>query len=196
MTGLFPRRNPLHNGGMIYGYARLSTDGQTVRAQVEALTAAGATKVFLENASGAKTDRAQLRGVLGQFVIGDRPMVTQLDSRAASTRELLNSLSPIAGRKAGFRSLGYARADTMTAHGGLILTVFGGLAEFEREPISLRTGEGRRQAAARDVQLDHKPRLTAHQMREVIEHRRRGEPMREIARGYNVDRASILSSTL
>src|SRR6478752_7837285 len=116
---------------MIYGYARVSTDGQSVAAQVAALQAAGASKVFREVASGAKTDRAQLRKTIAALQAGDVLMVTRLDRLARSTRDLLNMLAAITGSKAGFRSLG--GADTTTAHGRLMLTVLGGLAEFERE---------------------------------------------------------------
>jgi Resolvase, N terminal domain len=128
---------------MIYGYARVSTDGQSVEAQVAALTAAGAGKIFREVASGAKTDRAQLRRLLDTLDAGDVLMVTRLDRLARSTRDLLNTLASIAGKQAGFRSLGDAWADTTTPHGRLMLTVLGGLAEFERELIRARTGEGR-----------------------------------------------------
>src|SRR5271165_6938566 len=127
---------------MIYGYARVSTDGQSVAAQVAALKRAGAGKVSREVASGAKTDRTQLRRLLDQLDAGDVLLVTRLDRLARSTRDLLNTLAAIADRKAGFRSLGDAWADT-TAHGRLMLTVLGGLAEFERELIRARTGEGR-----------------------------------------------------
>jgi DNA invertase Pin-like site-specific DNA recombinase len=128
---------------MKYGYARVSTDGQSVEAQVRALRAAGARQVFRETASGAKTDRANLRRVTGQRAAGDVLMVTRLDRLARSTRDLLNTLAEITARKAGFRSLSDAWADTTTAHGRLMLTVLGGLAEFERELIRIRTGEGR-----------------------------------------------------
>jgi Resolvase, N terminal domain len=111
------RKSAAYIGGMIYGYARVSTDGQSVTAQVAALTAAGAGKVFRETASGAKTERAQLRRVLAQLDVGDVLMVTRLDRLARSTRDLLNTLAAIADRKAGFRSLGDIRADTTTAHG-------------------------------------------------------------------------------
>jgi DNA invertase Pin-like site-specific DNA recombinase len=117
---------------MIYGYARVSTDGQSATAQVATLRKRGAGKVFREVASGVKTDRAQLRRLLDQLASGDVVMVTRLDRLARSTRDLLNTLAAITGRKAGFRSLGDAWADTTTAHGRLMLTVLGGLAEFER----------------------------------------------------------------
>jgi DNA invertase Pin-like site-specific DNA recombinase len=176
---------------MIYGYARVSTDGQSVEAQVRQLIKAGCTKVFREVASGAKTDRAQLRRTLAQLVAGDVLMVTRLDRLARSTRDLLNTLAAIADKKAGFRSLGDTWADTTTAHGRLMLTVLGGLAEFERELIRARTGEGRARAVARGVKMGRKPKLTAHQQREAIKRREKGEPMREIARSYNVSHSTI-----
>src|SRR6202041_2469102 len=142
---------------MKYGYARVSTDGQSVDAQVRQLTKAECTKVFREVASGAKTDRSQLRRVLDQLDAGDVLIVTRLDRLARSTRDLLNTLATITDRKAGFRSLGDAWADTTTAHGRLMLTVLGGLAEFERELIRTRTGEGRERAKARGVVLGRKP---------------------------------------
>ena len=111
---------------MIYGYARVSTDGQSVDAQVKQLRLAGAEKVFRETASGARTDRAGLRQVLGRLSKGDVLMVTRLDRLARSTRDLLNTLAAVAVREAGFQSLGDTWADTTTAHGRLMLTVLGG----------------------------------------------------------------------
>src|SRR5437588_8499834 len=134
---------------MIYGYARVSTDGQSVDAQVKQLRAAGAEKVFRETASGARSDRAQLRRALDHLDKGDVLMVMRLDRLARSTRDLLNTLAAITGRGAGFRSLGDAWADTTTAHGRLMLAVLGGLAEFERELIRARTGEGRERGKGR-----------------------------------------------
>jgi DNA invertase Pin-like site-specific DNA recombinase len=172
---------------MKYGYARVSTDGQSVDAQVRQLAKAGCAKVFRETASGAKTDRAQLRRAIGQLVAGDVLMVTRLDRLARSTRDLLNTLADIAERKAGFRSLGDTWADTTTSHGRLMLTVLGGLAEFERDLIRARTGEGRERAKARGVRMGRKPKLTQHQKREALARRERGEEtLAEIGRSYNV----------
>ena len=141
--GLFLCISYRHKLGMKYGYARVSTDGQSVDTQVRQLTKAGCQKVFREVASGAKTDRAQLRRLLDQLEAGDVVTVTRLDRLARSIRDLLNTLATITGRKAGFRSLGDTWADTTTSHGRLMLTVLGGLAEFERDLIRPRTGEGR-----------------------------------------------------
>lgn len=172
---------------MKYCYARVSTDGQSVDAQVKALRAAGAEKVFKETASGAQTDRAQLRRALVSLGKGDVLMVTRLDRLARSTRDLLNTLDTIAKAGARFRSLGDAWADTTTPHGRLMLTVLGGLAEFERELIRARTSEGRARAVARGVKLGRKPKLTEHQRKEAIRRRDRGEEtLAEIGRSYNV----------
>ena len=175
---------------MIYGYARVSTDG--VAAQVAALTAADADKVFREVASGVKTDRAQLRRALAGLDAGDVLMVTRLDRLARSTRDLLNTVAAITGRNAGFRSLGDSWADTTTPHGRLMLTVLGGLAEFERELIRARTGEGRSRAIARGQRMGRPPKLTPPQQREAVKRRELGEEsLAEIGRSYNVSGATI-----
>ena len=176
---------------MKYGYARVSTDGQSVDAQVRQLTKAGCKKVFRETASGAQTDRAQLRKVLAALEADDVLMVTRLDRLARSTRDLLNTLAAITDRKAGFRSIGDTWADTTTAHGRLMLTVLGGLAEFERELIRARTGEGRKRAVERGVKMGRKPKMTAHQVKEALRRVDAGERLREIARSYNVSHSTI-----
>jgi len=149
--------------------------------------------VFREVESGAKTDRAQLRRLLDQLDAGDVLLVTRLDRLARSTRDLLNTLATITAKQAGFGSLAGTWADTTTPHGRLMLTVLGGLAEFERELICVRTGEGRKRAEARGVKMGYKPKLTEHQRREAIRRRDHdGEPVREIARSYNVSHSTIL----
>jgi DNA invertase Pin-like site-specific DNA recombinase len=171
---------------MKYGYARVSTDGQSVEAQMRQLTKAGCKKVFRETAGGVKTDRTQLQNALDQLDAGDVLMVTRLDRLARSTRDLLNTLATITDKKAGFRSLGDTWANTTSAHGRLMLTVLGGLAEFERELIRARTGEGRARAKARGVRM-----VTPRQIKEALRRRDNGEPMREIARSYNVSHSTI-----
>ena len=155
------------------------------------LAKAGCKTVFRETASGAKTDRTQLRRALAQLDAGDVLMVTRLDRLARSTRDLLNTLAAITDRKAGFRSLGDTWADTTTAHGRLMLTVLGGLAEFERELIRVRTSDGRARAVARGVKLGRRPKLTPHQAKEALRRRAAGEPVREIGRSYNVSHSTI-----
>ena len=188
---LFLCISSVYNEAMKYGYARVSSDGQCVDAQVRQLTKAGCKKVFRETASGAKTDRAQLRKALAVLEADDVLVVTRLDRLACSTRDLLNTLATITGRKAGFRSLGDVWADTTTPHGRLMLTVLGGLAEFERELIRARTGEGRERAKARGQHMGRPFKLTEHQRQEALARRESGELLTEIARSYNVSHSTI-----
>jgi DNA invertase Pin-like site-specific DNA recombinase len=118
-------------------------------------------------------------------------MVTRLDRLARSTRDLLNSLATITATGAGCKSLGDTWADTTTPHGRLMLTVLGGLAEFERELIRARTSEGRTRAKARGVHLGRRPKLTPYQRREALRRRAHGEPLTAIARSYNVSHSTI-----
>lgn len=183
-----------NNGGgiMKYGYARVSTDGQSVAAQVDQLSQAGAEKIFREKISGAVTHRQQLQRALDALDKGDVLLVTRLDRLARSTRDLLNTLASIAEKKAEFRSLGDTWADTTTAHGRLMLTVLAGLAEFERELIRARTGEGRARAKASGVKLGRKFKLTPHQRKEALARKESGkESQTEIARSYNVSHSTI-----
>jgi DNA invertase Pin-like site-specific DNA recombinase len=180
---------------MKYGYARASPGGksESVEAQARQLTKAGCKKVFRDvHVSGAKANRAQLRRVIDQLDAGDVLMVTRLDRLARSTRDLLNTLAAITDRKAGFRSLTDTWADTTTSHGRLVLTVLGGLAEFERDLIRARTGEGRARAVARGVKMGRPPKLTPHQQKEAIKRRDAGEEsLADIGRSYNVSGATI-----
>src|SRR6185437_11248593 len=140
---LWKREPIIKRTEMIKGYARVSTDGQTLEAQQEALREAGATQVFSEKQSGVKTDRAALARCLASLEPGDTVVVTKLDRLARSTRDLLNTLAAISEAGASFKSLGDPWADSTTPHGKLMLTVLGGLAEFERHLILSRTAEGR-----------------------------------------------------
>jgi len=176
----------------VYGYARVSTDGQSLAAQLAELKAEKCEKIFQEKISGARSDRKQLTRLMLVLFKGDVLVVTRLDRLARSTRDLLNLLVTIAEKGAGFKSLRDAWADTTTAHGRLMLTVLGGLAEFERELIRTRTGEGRERAKARGGGvLGRKPKLTSHQRREAIARREAGEVLTDIARSYNVSHSTI-----
>jgi len=133
----------------VCGYARVSTNGQTLASQDAQLHAAGAAKVYAEKMSGARTDRPELAKILKRLDTGDVLMVTRLDRLARSTRDLLNILDVIGKAGAGFKSLADPWADTTTPHGRLMVTVLGGLAEFERSLILARTSDGRKRAMAR-----------------------------------------------
>jgi DNA invertase Pin-like site-specific DNA recombinase len=176
---------------MIKGYARVSTDGQTLEAQQSALREAGATQLFAEKTSGAITERKALTKLVASLSPGDTVVVTKLDRLARSTRDLLNTLAAIAEAGASFKSLGDQWADTTTPHGRLMLTVLGGLAEFERHLILSRTAEGRVRAKARGVRFGRKPKLTKHQQAEALARKCNGEPLTAIAKSYNVSHMTI-----
>ena len=175
----------------IYGYARVSTDGQTLASQDAELHAAGCVKVYEEKVSGAKTDRAELGKLLRRLERGDVLVVTRLDRLARSTRDLLNILHQLGERGVGFKSLADAWADTTTPHGRLLVTMLAGIAEFERELIRARTGEGRTRAKARGVIFGRPSKLTAHQRQEALQRLAAGETQADIARSYAVDATTI-----
>jgi DNA invertase Pin-like site-specific DNA recombinase len=131
------------------GYCRVSTDGQSLDDQIAALKAAGATKRFAEKQSGARSDRPQLRRAIDALGEGDVLLVTRLDRLARSTRDLLNVLHEVGQKGAAFRSLADTWADTSTPHGRLMVTVLGGLAEFECSLIGARTDVGIKRARGR-----------------------------------------------
>jgi DNA invertase Pin-like site-specific DNA recombinase len=149
----------------VYGYARVSTDGQSLNAQRDALSEAGCGKIFREKDSVA----------IAALDAGDVLVVTRLDRLARSTRDLLNTLHTIAERKAGFKSLADTWADTTTPHGKLILTMLGGLAEFERSLIIARTTAGRATAKANGTKFGRQPKLTPHQVKEIVRRIEAGE---------------------
>lgn len=175
-----------------YGYARGSTEGQALDAQIEALRAAGCTRIFGDRIGGTIADRPQLRRAVDQLAAGDVLVVTRLDRLARSTRDLLTILATITGKGAGFRSLADAWADTTTPHGRQMTAVLGGLAGFEAELIRARTGEGRRRAKVRGVRLGRKPTLTPHQRREALQALSAGTATQaELARRFDVSRSTI-----
>ena len=176
---------------MIVGYARVSTDGQSLESQQSALLAVGAERIFAEKVSGAKTDRKALAKAIAALSEGDVLLVTRLDRLARSTRDLLNVLASISDRGAGFRSLADAMIDTISPHGKLIIAVLGALAEFERSMILARTSEGRKRAQERGVRFGRKPKLSQFQITEALARRANGEALAEIGRSYNVSHSTI-----
>jgi DNA invertase Pin-like site-specific DNA recombinase len=173
------------------GYARVSTDGQTLQAQTEALQGVGCAMIFAEKISGAYSDRPQLAKAIQTLGNGDTLVVCKLDRLARSTRDLLNTLDTIGKAGAAFRSLADQWADTTTPHGRLMLTVLGGLAEFERHLILTRTAEGRTRAQASGVKFGRKPSLTPYQRQEALRRRAAGETLTAIAQSMNVSHMTI-----
>ena len=134
--------------GHLLGYARVSTAGQDTSGQIDALNAAGCARIFVEHASGAKTERVELNKLLDQALPGDVVCVVRLDRLGRSLPHLIDTVTTLDGRGIGFRSLS-ENIDTTTAGGKLVFHVFGALAEFERELIRERTNAGLAAARAR-----------------------------------------------
>lgn len=138
---------------MNIGYARVSTQGQDLAQQRSALTAADCNRLFEEKVSGAKKDRPELDKMLDHLRPGDVIVVTRLDRLARSTSDLLDITERMKDAGAGLRSLAEPWADTTSPAGKMILTVFEGIADFERSLILERTSTGRAAAKARGVRF-------------------------------------------
>ena len=173
------------------GYARVSTVGQGLEAQIQQLTDHGCAIIFREKISGAKTDRPQLAKLLSTLAPGETLIVTRLDRLARSTLDLLNIIKATAAKEANFLSLAEPWANTSTAIGKLMLTVLAGVAEFERDLIALRTSDGRERAKKSGVKFGPKPKLNAHQLQEIRQRKEAGESCRFLARSYGVSANTI-----
>jgi len=176
---------------MYIGYARVSTQGQTLESQLEELGKGGCSKIYSETASGARISRPQLQSLLKALDPGDVVVVTRLDRLARSTIDLLTTIKQIADKGCLFKSLADPWCDTTTPGGRLMLTVLGGLAEFERELIKARTSEGRERAKRAGVRMGRKPKLSAHQITEIRDRKASGESVRFLARSYGVSPNTI-----
>ena len=175
----------------LIGYARVSTYGQTLDAQLDQLRAEGCAKLYREKASGAQTNRHELQRMLKALTPGDVVTVTRIDRLARSTFDLFAIVKRIVDAGGQFRSLTEPWADTATSTGRLMLAVLGGLADVERDLIRTRTAEGRSRARQRGQHMGRPPRLTPQQATEACRRRADGATLRELAASYNVSKATI-----
>ena len=176
---------------MIIGYARVSTDDQSLDSQTDALLAAGAERVFADKISGSRRARPELDKMLEQLRNGDVVTVTKYDRLARSLKDLLEIVEAIRERGAGFRSLA-EDIDTTTPAGRLVFHIFASIAQFERERISERTREGLASARKRGRIGGRPPALTPTQRDEV--RRMRDDEHRavaEIARLFKVSERTV-----
>ena len=176
---------------MITGYARVSTTDQHLGIQLAELTKAGCEKIYHEKLSGAHQQRPQLQLLLAQLRAGDQVVVWKLDRLARSTRDLLDICDRIAAAQASFRSLSETWADTTTAGGKMILTIFAGIAEFERSLIVERTGAGRAAAQKRGVKFGRPAKLNAAQKEAVKSLLAQGKPVKTVAQAFKIHPATI-----
>jgi len=184
MTESNPPSRPL-------GYARVSAYGQTLDAQLEQLRGASCAKIYREKASGAQPTRRELLRMLKALAPGDVVTVTRIDRLARSTFDLFAIVKQIVDAGAQFRSLAEPWADTTTSTGRLMIAVLGGLADVERDLIRTRTAEGRSRAKARGQHMGRPPKLTPRQQKEARRRRAEGATLKELAKSYNVGRATI-----
>ena len=173
------------------GYARVSTRDQNLTAQIEALKAAGAATIYREKVSGVRADRPQLAKLMAGLKAGDVVVVTKLDRLGRSTRELLDLIEGIGKAGASFRSLGDPLWDTSSSQGRLLSTLLAAIADFERDLIRERTGEGRKRAQANGVKFGRKRKLSDYQRAEAVKRRAAGETLAAIAKSYGVDISMI-----
>jgi DNA invertase Pin-like site-specific DNA recombinase len=181
------------------GYARVSTYGQTLDAQLEQLRGAGCTRIYREKVTGAHNDRRELLKLLKLLKglgPGDVVTVTRIDRLARSTIDLFAIVKQIVNAKAQFRSLAEPWANTGTSTGRLMIAVLGGLADVERDLIRTRTAEGRRRALKRGQHMGRPPRLTPEQKTEARRRRAEGATLAELARNYDVSKSTISRLTL
>lgn len=176
---------------MLTGYARVSTDDQDLRLQRAALTEAGCRRIFEEKVSGAKRDRPEVARLLDQIRPDDVVVVTRLDRLARSTKDLLDIAESLNNVGAGLRSLAEPWADTTSPAGRMVLTVFAGIAEFERALIHQRTSTGRVAAKARGVRFGRPPKLTPDQIALGKRLVREGTSVREAAKLLKCHHATL-----
>jgi DNA invertase Pin-like site-specific DNA recombinase len=176
---------------MLIGYARVSTDDQDLALQRAALNQAGCRKLYEEKISGAKRERPELNKMLEQLRADDVVVVSRLDRLARSTRDLLEIAERLKDAGVGLRSLHEPWADTTSPAGRMVLTVFAGIAEFERELIRERTHAGRLAAQARGVRFGRAPKLSAEQITLARRLAAEGTSIPEVSRVLNVHRGTL-----
>ena len=176
---------------MKIGYARVSTEDQRLALQLDVLKNAGCTRIFREKVSGAFRDRPELNRMLDQLRGGDVVAVWKLDRLARSTRNLLEIVGTIGNAGARFQSISEPWADTTTHAGKMIMTIFAGIAEFERDLIRERTGAGRADAKKRGVRFGRPKKMNEQQR--VLANRliKEGKSVSEVARTFSVHPATL-----
>jgi DNA invertase Pin-like site-specific DNA recombinase len=180
----------LITGGLHLGYARVSTEAQDFENQRELLKLAGCSRIFAEKISGTRRGRPELERLLDHLRPGDLVVVTRLDRLARSTVDLLELAERIKLAGAGLKSLAEPWADTTSPAGLMVMTVFAGMAQFERSLIVERTRAGRDAARARGVKFGRKPALTDEQL--TLARELQGQKSTsEIARVLGVHRSTL-----
>jgi len=176
---------------MKIGYARVSTEEQNLEIQLQALQTAGCDRIFQEKLSGKNRNRPELKRLFDQLRQEDILVVWKLDRLARSTRDLLDIVEEIKQAGAGFQSLSEPWADTTSYAGKMVLTIFAGIAEFERDLIRDRTSTGRFAAQKRGVRFGRPLKLNREQKELATQLLEEGKSAKQIAKTFNVHPATI-----
>lgn len=176
---------------MIFGYARVSTEGQDLAAQIERLDSAGCEKIFKEKRSGKNAERTELQKMLRALKPGDQVIATVTDRIARDPLDMLNILNQVKAAGAGMRLLDEPFIDTTSEMSDLIIFLVGWAAKWHRRRILENTAQGRERAKASGVKFGPKHKLTLHQQREARARVAGGEATREVAKSYNVSHSTI-----
>ncbi|KAA8389969.1 recombinase family protein [Acetobacter tropicalis] len=177
--------------GQKIGYARVSTVGQTLDIQVKTLKEFGCVKIYREKASGADSERSQLKKLIASLGEGDITVVTRIDRLARSTFDLFSIVKEITNKKAQFHSIYEPWTDTSTSTGRLMLAILGGLADVERDLIRTRTSEGRVRAIQQGKQMGRPSRLTTAQKRDISAKRKNGMTLKSLATTYGLSESAV-----
>src|SRR4051794_19822392 len=181
----------MQNRGMIYGYARVSTEAQDLTGAIAQLKAVGCQKIFREKITGTTADRPQLKKLMAVLTHDDVVVIPAVDRLSRDTTDLLVIAREMQRAGAGIRSLAEPFLDTTSDFAEIVLAILGVAAKLERRRILERTAHGRASAKAQGVKFGRKPKLTPHQQREAAKRVAAGEPQRAVARSYNVSQATI-----
>ena len=181
----------MQNQGMIYGYARVSTDSQDLTNQLAQLKATGCEEVFREKITGATAERPQLKKLIAVLSHGDVLIIPAVDRLSRDTTDLLMIAREMQRAGAGIRSLAEPFLDTTLDFAEIVFAILGVAAKLGRRRIMERTARGRADAKAKGVSFGRKPKLTPHQEREAQQRIAGGETQRSVARSYNVNQSTI-----
>lgn len=173
------------------GYARVSTLDQNLDRQLQALEDAGCDVIYSEKITGTRKDRPELQRLLADLQAGDTVIVKELTRVSRSTSDMLSLVQEITAKGCYIKSLNESWLDTSSPAGEFMLTVFSGLAQFERSLLLQRCNEGRAVAISKGVQMG-RPRKGGKQLDFAIElYKERSKSLKDICEITGVSRATL-----